>query len=85
VSTAKHPVYQGRKILLTRLANTDGTLKTGTIVAVDAAQAGVGDLVLVAAGGGAASDILGFDHPVPIRSVVVAVIDTVDVVESEPK
>jgi ethanolamine utilization protein EutN len=78
VSTIKHPVYQGRKVLLIRPTTPQGKPLQGTVVAVDSVHAGVGDRVLVAAGGGAAADILGLGRRVPLRSVVVAFIDTVD-------
>lgn len=78
VSTIKHPLYEGRKILLCRPTSPGGELRKGTLVAIDAVDAGVGDWVLVAAGGGAASDVLGLERKVPVRSVVVGVIDSVE-------
>ena len=79
VSTIKHPAYHGRKILLVRPTTPEGKLKKDTYVAVDAIHAGIGDWVLVAGGGGAASDILGLDRRTPMRSVVVGIVDQVDV------
>jgi len=78
VSTIKHPLYEGRKILLCRPTSPSGELRKGTMVAIDAVDAGVGDWVLVAAGGGAASDVLGLERKVPVRSVIVGVIDSVE-------
>lgn len=78
VSTIKHPLYEGRKVLLCRPTSVDGEPQKGTIVAIDAVDAGVGDWVLVAAGGGAASDVLGLERKVPVRSVIVGIIDEVE-------
>ncbi len=78
VSSAKHPSYEGYRLLLVRPTSPAGTLLPGTMVAIDAAQAGPGDWVLMVAGGGAAFDILGHKELVPIREVVVSVIDAVE-------
>lgn len=79
VSTIKHPVYEGRKVLLVQLKSPVGDAKPVTVVAVDAVHAGIGDRVLVASGGGAAADVLGLGRQVPLRSVVVGVIDSVNI------
>ena len=47
-------------------------------VAVDSVHAGVGDIVLVAREGRTASDVLG-KKGIPVRSVIVGVIDHLDV------
>jgi len=78
VSTIKHPVYDDRKVMLVRLTTPEGKPKPFTIVAVDSVHAGIGDRVLVASGGGAAADILGLGRRVPLRSVIIGVIDSVE-------
>ena len=77
VSTIKHPAYNGTRLLL--VENVDIDLKrTGTTtVVVDSVSAGIGDLVLVAREGRAAGDVLGLKE-VPVRSVIVGIIDTMD-------
>jgi len=77
VSLAKHPAYEGYKLLIVRRTDSEGELIAGTLVAVDAVDAGVGDWVLVTCGGGSAEDVLGFTELVPIREVVSGVIDCV--------
>ena len=77
VSATKHPSYGGRNLLLVRKTDTKGELKKGTMVAVDAVEAGVGDWVLVASGGGSAQVVLGLGM-VPLREVVVGIVDSVD-------
>lgn len=78
VSNAKHPCYRKYPLLIVRPTDTDGNLKEkGTMVAVDAIGAGVGDWVLVVSGGGASFDILDIECGVPLREVVVGVIDRI--------
>jgi ethanolamine utilization protein EutN len=77
VSTMKHDSYHSKRILLVRPVTPDGTLKTGTMVAVDTVGAGVGNTVLVASEGRAAMEILGFPVRQPLRSVVVGIVDRV--------
>ncbi|CAG1771747.1 Ethanolamine utilization protein EutN [uncultured bacterium] len=75
VSTIKHPSYDHQKLLIVRPVAPDGTLKSGTMVAVDTVGAGEGNTVLVASEGRAAIEILGFSARQPLRSVVVGIVD----------
>ena len=79
VSTIKHPVYQGRKLLLVESVDLELNPVGNTTVCVDSADAGVGDVVLVAREGKAAGEIIG-KPLVPVRSVIVGVIDHFDLV-----
>ena len=78
VSTIKHPVYQGRKLMLVESVDLQLNAAGTTTVCVDAADAGVGDVVLVAREGKAAGEIMG-EKLIPARSVIVGVIDRFDV------
>lgn len=78
VSTIKHEAYQNKKILLVRPMNPDGTQGKSTMVAVDTVGAGEGDVVLVAAEGRSAVEILGFDKRMPLRSVIVGIVDKIN-------
>lgn len=82
VSSVKHPSYSGCKLMLVESVDTDLQPIGLTTVAVDAARAGVGDLVLVAREGRAAGDVIGRRH-VPVRSVIVGVVNRIDVAEAE--
>ena len=82
VSTIKHPSYQNKKIMLVRPMNPDGSLRSGTVVAVDTVGAGPGNVVLVASEGRGAQEVLGFEKRQPLRSVIVGI---VDYIETQPK
>jgi microcompartment protein CcmK/EutM len=79
VSTIKHPAYERRKLLVVHMTNPQGKLGSGTQVVIDTTGvAGVGDWVLVASEGRAASELLGYSEPVPIREVLLGIIDRVE-------
>ncbi len=78
VSTVKHPSYEGKKVLLVEPVSPDGKPKKGTVVAVDTVGAGEGDIVLVASEGRTATEILGFASRMPLRSVIVGIVDHID-------
>ena len=78
VAPVQHPFYQGRKILQVRRTTLDGKLTGPDHVAVDRVHAGVGDLVLILKEGSSARDL--FEDPeAPVRTVVVGVVDEVEV------
>ncbi len=77
VSTIKHPCYHGEKLLLVQPVEPDGATPAGpSYIAVDRAQSGEGDLVLVLTEGNGVRQILGGDA-VPIRSLIVGFVDAV--------
>lgn len=75
VSTIKHPCYKNKKILLVKPMTPGGELLSGVMVTVDLVGAGRGDRVLVASEGRAAEELLQFPCRVPIRSLIVGIID----------
>lgn len=79
VATAKHPVYEGRKLLVVQPLDERGGAVGSSFLAVDVAQAGVGDTVLVSAEGNGTRQILRIGDRVPIRSLIVGIVDRVDV------
>ncbi len=83
VSTIKHYSFNDKKIMLVRPINPDGSLKSGTMVAVDTIRAGVGDTVLVISEGRSATEILEFKKREPLRSVIVGIVDRIDIHSEE--
>lgn len=80
VAPVKDAHLERQKLLVCRPVELDGEKPTGaaTFVAVDVAQAGEGDLVLVNKEGGGARLIFK-DEQIPVQTVVVAVIDGIHV------
>ena len=78
VSTIKHDCYYNQKIMVVRPITPTGEEKKDTIIAVDSVAAGVGDTVLVASEGRSATEILGFKKRMPLRSVIVGIVDRID-------
>ena len=78
VSTVKHGKYKGLKLYVVQPVDAEDRPTDPSFLAVDTVQSGVGDLVLVITEGNGARQI--FREPVlPIRSVVVGVVDQVHV------
>ena len=78
VSTQKDERLGGKKLLIVRPLNLDGTDQAGYTVAVDTVGAGFHERVLVVAGSSARLAVGLKDKPVD--AAVVGVIDTVDFV-----
>lgn len=81
VSTIKNQYLKSEKLLLVQPVDLDTRTPTGPeLIAVDKAQAGDDDLVLVNKEGGSARLIL--DNPrTPVQAVIVAVVDGMDVIQ----
>lgn len=77
VATQKHESHHGRKALLVQPLTLDGKDRGDAVVALDAADAGVGDRVLLVMEGYSA--MTSVDRPQsPIDMAVVGVIDEVN-------
>lgn len=59
VSTVKYEKYRGFKMLRIRHLTLDGEMTGEELVALDAADAGIGDIVLANNDGGAAQMVMG--------------------------
>lgn len=89
VMTVKHPAFAGEKLLAVQPLDEKGHAQGSVILAIDRAQAGPGDRVLVLREGSGVRQIVGreqgkgVDEAVkmdwPVRSMIVGVIDAVDV------
>ena len=78
VATIKHRMFEGRKLLLVERLDLDGQPTPKYDIAVDSAQAGVGDRVLVLDEGTGARQVLNVEPWGPVRAVIVGIIDEVD-------
>ena len=77
VATIKDEKLVGRKLLIVRQTDEHGAAVGKPFVAVDTVDAGVGDLVLTAAGSSARQTNITKDTPVD--AVIMAVIDSLEV------
>ena len=75
VSTVKYEKYRGFKLLKVRHLNLEGEFDGEELVALDAADAGVGDVVLVNNDGGAAQMVVG-DKTIIASVTVCGVVDS---------
>lgn len=78
VTTMKHQVLKGHKLLIVQPVDGRGKPAGRTLVAVDVVQAGTGDTVLVIEEGNSGRMILG-DSMAPVRSVVAGIVDSVNI------
>lgn len=77
VATAKHPAYEGLTLLVVQPLDETGGAQGHSFLAVDRVQAGEGDVVLVNSEGSGARQLFN-RAKLPIRSVVVGIVDRVD-------
>jgi microcompartment protein CcmK/EutM len=81
VATQKDERLFGKKLLIVKPLNLDGTDQSGYVVAVDTVGAGFHEKVLVVAGSSAR--LAEGNKDCPVDSAIVGVIDTIDVNENE--
>ena len=79
VATQKHPSHEGRKVLVVQPLNLDGTNRGDAVLALDAIDAGVGDRILLATDGWAASSAVGRPQT-PIDMAVIGYIDEIELI-----
>lgn len=77
VSTIHHPIVDGKKLLLAERLDQKGKPTGGYLIAMDTIGAGSGETVIILDEGSGARQILGDDNA-PIRSVVVGIVDAVE-------
>ena len=74
VSTIKDRSYHGYKLMIVEYLGEDGNPSGARLIAFDAAQAGVGDVVLVNTDGGAANMLL--DEQIIADLTICGVVDS---------
>jgi microcompartment protein CcmK/EutM len=77
-ASAKHPAYVGHTLFVVQPLDERGGDAGASFVAIDHAQAGVGDKVLVLTEGNGVRQLLKAGDLVPIRSIIVGVVDHVE-------
>ena len=77
VSTIHHPVVEGRKLLVAERLDQNRRPTGGYIIAIDTVGAGFGETVLILDEGNGARQILD-DSEAPVRSIVVGIVDVVE-------
>lgn len=81
-STVKHPAFANKALFVVQPIDENGSDTGASFVAVDNAQAGVGDTVIVLTEGNGVRQILKQGDIVPIRSIIVGIVDSVDTVDT---
>jgi len=76
VSTVKHPPYLGHTVLIVQPLDAPGADEGDSFLAVDRAQAGPGDRVLVLSEGNGIRQLIGIKE-LPIRRLIVGIVDEV--------
>jgi microcompartment protein CcmK/EutM len=78
VATVKHPAHHAQKLMIVQPLDEAQREVGDSFIAIDSAQAGPGDLVLVIQEGNGARQVLRQPNG-PVRSVIVGIVDAVDV------
>jgi microcompartment protein CcmK/EutM len=78
VSTIKHPAFKEGKLQVVQPLHLAGQSPDSSFVALDRAQAGIGDTVLVLREGNAAREITQIKDA-PIISVIVGIVDSTEI------
>jgi microcompartment protein CcmK/EutM len=77
-ATVKHPAYNGHTLFVVQPIDERGADAGTSFVAIDHVQAGVGDQVIVLTEGNGVRQILKQGDIVPIRSIIVGIVDHVE-------
>jgi ethanolamine utilization protein EutN len=77
VSTVKHSLFEGRKLMLVARLNLDGTEASAYDICLDDVQAGVGDVVVVLDEGSSARQIMGKRGTGPARAIIMGIVERV--------
>ena len=77
VSTILAPGYESKKLLLIQPIDPGGKAKGKSFLAVDAVQAGVGDIVITLDEGNSARAILKEPNALTVKLVVAGIVDKI--------
>jgi ethanolamine utilization protein EutN len=84
VSSVKYPTLVGQKILVIQPIDPDGTEYGEPLLAMDQVSAGIGDVVLIVDQGSATRQVLKQQYPT-IRTLILGIVDRIDVPEGNPR
>ena len=76
-STINHPFYDNERLLMVEKLKKDGSASGKYLIAVDSVDAGAGETVLVIDEGNSARQIVK-DAAAPLRSIIVGIVDQID-------
>jgi len=82
VSSVKYETLTGHKLLIVQPILPDGKPEGEPLIAIDMVDAGQGDTVLIVDQGTAARQVLEMQYPT-VRTLILGVIDRIDLVEGE--
>ena len=77
VSTISEKGYESKKILIVQPIDPSGNLKGSSFLAIDAVQAGVGDIVLIIEEGGSARSIINEPDSMTVKAVIAGIVDEI--------
>lgn len=77
-STINHQFYDNKRLLLVDRLKKDGSPSGKYLIAVDTVDAGAGETVLVIDEGNSARQIIN-DTSAPVRSVIIGIVDHVNI------
>jgi microcompartment protein CcmK/EutM len=77
-AAVKHPAFAGQRLMIVQPVDEAGADSGDSYIAIDRVQSGPGDRVIVLTEGNGARQILKMGDVVPIRSVIVGIVDAVD-------
>lgn len=78
-AAVKHPAFAGRPLFVVQPLDETGKDTGASFVAIDTVQAGIGDKVIVLTEGNGVRQILNQGDIVPIRSMIVGIVDHVEI------
>jgi len=76
-AAVKHPAFAGHPLFVVQPLDEHGKDTGSSFVAIDHVQAGIGDKVIVLTEGNGVRQILQQGDQVPIRSIIVGIVDEV--------
>ena len=77
IATQKHEAYQGKIVYVVQPVGPDGRETGDEWVAMDYVGAGVGDMVICGGAPGVSGQVFNLERA-PIRTLIMAIVDTID-------